>query len=199
MNTTRIFTPLALIFAAACGADGDSTSDADYSYSPSDPYGGDTGGSTGSTGSNPTPQVCVFQHSSRFACPGINDYSPAKWECDSYNTTLSTCRDWNESDVSCDGDCCSDDTYFDHRIVNGPCSAALANIESGGTGGACQAFQSACTLHSDCCDGLICVNWGSAVVCSYPCDTGSDCNGGCCTPLQEGGGTCANPDLYCAD
>jgi hypothetical protein len=48
-----------------------------------------------------------------------------------------------------------------------------------------------------CCSGTTCVDYGSyGIACGTLCNYGSDCQSGCCVPLQNGGSVCA-PASFC--
>jgi hypothetical protein len=64
----------------------------------------------------------------------------------------------------------------------------------------CAAANEPCQTNEQCCGGptdtAVCVNQGAGPICADRCTNDSQCQSGCCAPLQVGGNVCA-PPAYC--
>jgi hypothetical protein len=199
-----VFVSAGWLFSCGGGADGEVDSAQDSSAQ--DPGANDDSSSSWApntqTGTS-APKVCVYKRDGRMACPGYNSHDDETWECENISV-LPDCVAATKGFTDCFDGCCSDFWTWGHQLVSGTCAEALAAIENAppatDDGSTCLAFNTACGHGAAgyCCDGLVCVDWGNGTTsCGYSCDSGADCQGNCCAALQEGGGVCANPRLYC--
>lgn len=63
----------------------------------------------------------------------------------------------------------------------------------------CSQAGTACEHSSDCCYDANCTNFDSmGSYCAAFCTSGSDCQSGCCVPLQDGSASVCAPQSYCA-
>jgi hypothetical protein len=94
--------------------------------------------------------------------------------------TTSVCAAQCTAGTDCSSGCCA--SLQDGRHVCSPpdrCQAAPTCLQPGAT----------CV--SKCCAGALCVTDGTTSLCAAICAVGTDCNSGCCAPLQDGSHVCA--------
>ncbi|HEX5657982.1 MAG TPA: hypothetical protein VFX59_12340, partial [Polyangiales bacterium] len=99
------------------------------------------------------------------------------------------CRATCTRDADCQSGCCAD--------LEGEGKACFAASQCQNT---CAAANEPCQTNADCCggasDAAVCVDQGQGPICADHCTVGSQCQSGCCAPLQVGGTVCA-PPIFC--